>query len=136
MSVSKPLRQEGQLEINVEARALCTYTLLITSNEKHFPVEQKSFTEKLRDAAIEIHLLCWEANNIRVDNNADKYNRRITLQNEAADKCNRLAALIDVAKPVFHLSSKRTIYWMKLTLELRNKIRAWRDSDVKRLKPM
>lgn len=136
MSVSKPLRQEGQLEINVEARALCTYTLLITSNEKHFPVEQKSFTEKLRDAAIEIHLLCWEANNIRVDNDSDKYNRRIALQNEAADKCNRLAALIDVAKPVFHLSSKRTIYWMKLTLELRNKIRAWRDSDVKRLKPM
>ena len=136
MSVSKPLRQEGQLEINVEARALCTYTLLITSNEKHFPVEQKSFTEKLRDAAIEIHLLCWEANNIRVDNNADKYNRRIALQNEAADKCNRLSALIDVAKPVFHLSSKRTIYWMKLTLELRNKIRAWRDNDVKRLKPM
>jgi len=136
MSVSKPLRQEGQLEINVEARALCTYTLLITSNEKHFPVEQKSFTEKLRDAAIEIHLLCWEANNIKVDGNAEKYSRRIRLENEAADKCNRLAALIDVAKPVYHLSSKRTIYWMNLTLELRNKIRAWRDSDVKRLKPM
>lgn len=136
MSVSKPLRQEGQLEINVEARALCAYTLLITANEKHFPVDQKSFTEKIRDAAIEIHLLCWEANNIRVDGKAEKYSRRIELQSEAADKCNRLAALIDIAKPVFHLSSKRTIYWMNLTLELRNKIRVWHDSDVKRLKPM
>ena len=135
MSVSKPLRKEGQLEINIEARALCAYTLNITSNEKHFSVSQKSFTEKIRDAAIEIHLLCWEANNIKVNGEEDRYQRRISLEEKAADKCNRLAALIDVAKPVFHLSTKRTLYWMGLTLDLRNKIRAWHMSDSKRLKP-
>lgn len=59
------------------ARELCAYTLRITANPKKFPVDQKSFTEKIRDVAIDIYTLCWEANNIKVDNRMDRYLRRI-----------------------------------------------------------
>lgn len=135
MSVPVNKRTQGELEVNVLARELCAYTLKITANEKHFPTDQKTFTEKIRDAAIDIYTMCWEANNIKVDNRMDRYLRRIELQELAADKCNTLCILIEIAKPLFHLSSKRTAYWIDKTVKLRAVIRSWANSDLKRLKP-
>ena len=135
MSVPQPLRGEGKLEINTKAKNLCVYTLKITANEKNFPIEQQSFIEKIRNLAIDIHCMCWEANNIKVGDNQQRYERRLELQAEAADKCNTLSALIDISKSLFHLSSRKVIYWTELVIELRNKIRSWHDSDAKRLKP-
>ena len=135
MSVPVNQRTTGELDVNVKARALCVYTLRITGNPKHFPPEQASFTEKIRDTAIDIHTMCWEANNIRVDDRMDRYLRRIELQELAADKCNTLCILIELAKPLFKLSSKRCMYWMDMVVKLRAEIRAWANSDLKRLKP-
>lgn len=135
MSVPVNQRTAGELDVNVKARVLCTYTLKITANPKHFPPEQNSFTEKIRDAAIDIYTMCWEANNIRVDNRMDRYLRRIELQELAADKCNTLCVLIELAKPLFKLSSKRCMFWIDMVVKLRAEIRAWTSSDLKRLKP-
>lgn len=129
------MRESGVLEINTFTNQLCTYTLQITANPKNFPTDQQSFTEKIRDCAIEIHLLCWEANNIRVDQSEERYRRRIGLQAKAADLCNRLAALINIAKSLFHLETRRVTHWMTMVLNVRNKIRAWYESDATRLKP-
>lgn len=135
MSVNKNQRKEGELQVNTDARNLCIYTLRITANPKTFPVSQASYVEKLRNTSIEICTLCWKANNIRVDGNEDRYNRRLELQNRAIDECNSMCVLIEIAKPLFHLSSKRVCYWMKLVTELRTLIRKWRNSDKQRLKP-
>lgn len=135
MSVPVPKREEGKLEVNTLARALCVYTLKITANPKNFPIEQKSYTELIRMCAIKIHTLCWRANNIKVENNAERYRERMRAQDEVANLCNDLYAMIEVAKALFHMSSKRTIYWQKQVVDVRNHIRSWHDSDVKRLKP-
>ncbi len=135
MSVPVGKRGHGELEVNTKARALTVYTLKILENEKWFPEKQRAFIEKLQDCVIDIQSMCWEANNIRVDGDSGRYERRITLQDTAAEKCNRLHMLIETAKPLFHLESRRVRYWVELTLDLRNTIRGWRDSDVKRLKP-
>ena len=135
MSVPVPNRGEGELKVNTQARELTVYTMIVTANEKWFPQEQKAFIEKLRDTALEIQALCWEANNIRVDGSEEKYRRRISLQEQAAEKCNRMMMLIETAKPLFHLTSKRTIYWIGKTKDLRGLIRGWRENDVKRLRP-
>ena len=46
-----------------------------------------------------------------------------------------MTMLIETAKPLFHLRSKRVRHWISLTLELRKSIRGWHESDVKRLAP-
>ena len=135
MSVPVPLRDQGELEVNTKARAMAAYTLKITANEKHFDRAQDSYIQLIRGAAVDIHCLCWEANNIKVGASPDRYRTRLELQAQAADKCNRLCALIELAKPLFHLSSKRTVYWIRMVKEVRRVIRAWRESDAKRLKP-
>jgi len=135
MSVPVPNRGHGELEVNTKARALTVYTLKILENEKWFPKSQVAFITKLQDCAIEIQALCWEANEIKVNDNEQRYLRRINLQDNAAEKCNRMTMLIETAQPLFHLQTKRTRYWINLVVTLRNLIRGWRDKDVIRLKP-
>ncbi len=135
MSVPVPQRGHGELEVNTKARTLTVYTLKILENEKWFPQNQRRFIEKLQDCVIDIQAFCWEANEIKVGNSEGRYRRRLDLQDMAAEKCNHMAMLVETAKPLFHLESKRVRYWLKLILALRDIIRGWHDSDAKRLKP-
>lgn len=135
MSVPVPQRGHGELEVNTKARVLTVYTLKILENEKWFPKEQIAFITKLQDCAIEIQALCWEANNIKVGDSMERYRRRIELQDEAGNRCNRMMLYIETAKPLFHLESKRVRYWIGMVRDLRTLIRAWRDKDAQRLRP-
>ena len=135
MSVPIPQRSHGELEVTTKASALTVYTLRVLENEKWFPKTQSAFIAKLQDCAIEIQAFCWDANNIKVDASQERYRRRLDKQDQAAEMCNRMMMLIETAKPLFHLTSKRVRYWIGLTRDLRTMIRAWRDKDAQRLKP-
>jgi hypothetical protein len=111
------------------------YTCRIVANDKWFPTTQHAYVAGLQSCALEIAALCWEANNIKVDDSIDRYRRRVSLQEEAAEKCNRMMLLIEIAKPLFHLKSTRVRYWIGLARDLRAMIRAWTEKDAKRLLP-
>ena len=132
MSVPVNRRGHGKLEANVKALDLCTYTIQITKNKNVFTEEyQEAITDRIIATAIEIHMLCWTANNILVNSPEDLANR-LSLQEQAAIQCNNLLSLIQIAKPLFHLSSKRVVYWGGKAVDTRNLIRAWHDSDRNR----
>ncbi len=132
MSVPVNQRSHGKLEAAVKARDLASYTLKITANKKIFAEEyQEALTDRIIAAAIEIHTKCWSANNVLVNSREDM-TRRLALQEEAAIECNNLLSLIELAQPVFHLTSKRVVYWSQKTVEVRGLIRGWRDSDRRR----
>lgn len=137
MSVPVNQRGHGKLEACVKAHELCCYTLQITANKKVFTEEySEALTCRIIDTAIQIFLLCWSANNILVKKGETDLEERLKernhLQDEAAIQCNNLLSLIQIAKKLFHLSSKRVVYWSERTIETRNLIRAWRSSDRKR----
>ena len=135
MSVPVPKRGEGQLDVNTKALTMTVHTYRNLKNEKYFPKEQEVFINEMRKCALDIKRLCWIANNIKVDNIQSRYKRRIDLQDQAAEKCNDMIMLIETAKKLFHLSWKKTAYWIKQYAELRTIIRAWHDKDVNRLIP-
>ena len=120
------------MEACVKARELCVYTLRITVNPKIFkPEYQHALTDKIVDTALEIQNLSWSANNVLVNSAEDMY-RRLDYQDRAADACNNLLSLIEIAKPIYHLATKRVIFWSGLAIETRKLIRAWREADRKR----
>lgn len=132
MSVPVNKRSHGKLEACVKAHGLCCYTLQITANEKVFtPQYQVSLTNRIVETAISIHTLCWSANNILVNSKED-LDERTHLQEQATIQCNVLLSLIEIAKKIFHLSTKRVTYWSGLAIETRNLVRSWRLSDIKR----
>jgi len=132
MSVPVNQRSHGKLEACVKAHDLCCYTIQITANKKVFlPEFQESLTNRIIESALSIHTLCWSANNILV-NSVEDFKERIMYQEKAAIQCNVLLSLIEIAKPIFHLSTKRITHWSGMTIDSRNLIRGWRDSDKKR----
>ena len=135
LSVTVDNRGEGELTVNTKARALTVYTHVILSNEKWFPITQENYKKRLLDCVIEIQELCWEANNIKVGKSMSRYEMRMNMQDMAASRCNRMMMLIETAKPLFHLTSKRVRFWLGMTKNLRDLIRGWHERDAERLRP-
>lgn len=132
MSVPENARTKGKLEACVKAHDLACYTLQITTNKKNFPEQfQAALTDKIVSVALDIHTLAWSANNVLV-NSPEDLAERLGFQERAAVACNILLSMIEVAHRVFHLPTKRVVYWSGKAIETRNLIRAWRESDRKR----
>lgn len=135
MSVPVNQRGQGKLEVCTKARDLAVYTIQITKNKKVFSEEyQEAITDDIIRTSVSIHMLVWTANNILVDSSGD-LEERIALQEQASRQCNVLLSLIDIAKPLFHLDTRRVMYWGQKVVDVRNLIRAWRASDIKRYAP-
>jgi hypothetical protein len=139
MAVPEGQRGERKLETLMKARDLATYTIRICVNPKVFlPQYQNALTDKIIDTATEIFIKCDSANNILIRSDFDKIelqnliNERKLLQEQACECCNRLLGLMQIAQPIFHLSTKRIKYWGGMTIEVRNHIRKWKESDRKR----
>lgn len=139
MSVPVNERSHGKLEVYAKAYELATYTLRITSNKNVFTEEfQKQLTDHIIAASLNIYLLVGGANDLKVRTDKDRqnYEDRQKMQKEALVQCGDMSRLILLAKPIFHLSSKRIKYWCGLVKETRTLIKAWSDSDKKRFEPL
>lgn len=135
MSVPVNERSHGKLEAYTKAYELAVYTLKITSNKKIFTEEfQEKLTDRIIKTALDIYILVGCANDMQVRTKDDErnYKERLTMQRNAFKRCNELNKLILLAKPIFHLTSKRVKYWAGLTQDTKSLIKAWSDSDRKR----
>lgn len=134
MSVTVDKRQENKLDVFIQARNLSNYTIKICSNDRVFlPQYRNSITVDIEKVAKDIFIHAWSANNILVDSPEDLH-ERLELQISAIRGCNDLLALIQLAKPLFHLTAKRIRYWGTQTMEVRKKLKAWHTNDKKRYK--
>lgn len=132
MSVPEGLRGTGKLKVVEDARYLSKYTITITANEKVFlPEYQRSLTDDINRIALAIFVEAFSANNITVKS-AEDYAERRRLQESAYRNCTKLLALIHLAWTVFHLKLKRVKYWGGLAVNVKNLLKAWKESDYKR----
>lgn len=109
---------------------MACYTITITSNENIFlPKYKSALTDKIIADSIDIYRMTWEANNIRVRKQEDA-EERFRLQMKAKSMCNDLLALIGLAKPMFHLKTKRIEHWARMIIETRETIVKWHEANV------
>lgn len=136
MSVPETQRGEGKFNVLVKAQELCVYTIQICCNQNIFlPEYQNALTNDIISTAKDIFKLCWTANNVKVECKYDHAKRK-ELQLKACEECNNLLALMQIAQKLFHLKTKRIRYWGSFTIEVRNLIRSWIDSDRRRYNGM
>lgn len=132
MSVPESERGHGKFEVLVKANELATYTIRITKNKNIFlPEYQTALTNDIIDASKDIFINAWTANNIRVLT-ADDWKKRRLLQEDAILYCYKLLALIQMAKQLYHLKSKRVKYWGEKVINVRILITNWKNTDNKR----
>ena len=130
--VQKDSRREGKLALAVLARTHAKYVMQITSNPKIFDQRYyHAITVDLIRTSKDIYRSIWAANNTPVKSKTD-YAARRKYQVRAVMLCNTMLADIEIAQSVFHLKGKRMRYWAGMVMEIRNKARAWIESDAKR----
>lgn len=137
MSVVKSKQGKNKFELFDKTARMAAHTLKITQNPNVFdPDNSKEIVSEIRTAAVRIHILCWRANDIKVpsENNREQIEMRMKLEYEALKYCTDLKGLINLAKPLYRLSSKKVAYWMKLVLEVQSLITSWRESEKKRIR--
>lgn len=135
MSVPVSKRNENQtLKTLLLAMDLAYYTIKICCNENVFsPKYKNAVTDDLIRLAKDIYINCRTANGIKVESRED-LELRTGYQLRAKADCDTLLAELDIAKRIFHLSSRRVVYWAGKTMECREYIMRWKESDVKRFK--
>lgn len=135
MSVPVSKRNENQtLKTLLLAMDLAYYTIKICCNENVFsPKYKNAVTDDLIRLAKDIYINLRTANGIKVETVED-LKLRSGYQLRAEADCDTLIAELDIAKHIFHLSSRRVVYWAGKTMECREYIMRWRESDVKRFK--
>ena len=108
MSVPEGQRGKGKFTVLTKANMLGIYTVKICCNKKVFlPEYQHALTDDIIRTAKDIFIHCWTANNIRVGKDEEKRKERRRLQEQAANDCNNLLALMQMAQTLFHLKLKR-----------------------------
>lgn len=144
MSVNKSERnvpdtpQNRQLDAAWKARGLALHTIKICNNKNIFlPEYQSSLTDDIIRLSKNIYIKVWRANNIRMDvkdpaKKARAWEARNKLQQSAILDCCDMLAMIGLARTLFHLKGKKAEYWSKLTLEVREYIKRWHESDINR----
>nr|DAV04787.1 MAG TPA: Avd-like-generating retroelement protein [Caudoviricetes sp.] len=131
MTVPVSRRGENKLAAAMAAHELAVYTIKICCNTKVFASEyQVALTRDIVNTAKNIAKLTMRANNVLVKS-TQLAQARLRYQYEAANYCNDLLVLIQLAKPVFHLAGKRVRYWGGLVIRARELIRAWHDANAK-----
>lgn len=115
------------------ARKLAIHTIKICKNKNIFLEEyDDSVTSKIVGISIDIFTHAWGANTIKVDKSPERWRNRKNLQELSINECNRLIGMIQIAKPLFHLKSKKVKYWIELASKARNYLQKWKEADVNR----
>lgn len=132
MSVPKGKRSEGQLRVLTKANALMSYTIKVTTNEKHFPKRYRwCLTNRIVSTTADITDKIIHANSIYVKSSEDIENkdRRLLLVNEALELTYVLLNQVQIAYEVFKLPPDKVEYWVSEIIELQRLIRGWRKGQ-------
>ena len=119
----------------LDARAFYRHTTLIMANPKVFKPEKDfmgSTILRIQAEALEAYLTAWKANRINLTYRPELLQERLSLQREALDHFETLLPLLELAKPMFHLRSKKFWNWMEMLVNTGKKLRAWHESDRKK----
>lgn len=141
MSVPEGKRGAQKMEAFTKANNLAIYTIKICNNKNVFlPEYQNALTNDIISTAKDIFICAWDANGIRVTKTVEgkvviderKREERRRLQEISVRKCNSLLAMMQIAQRLFHLPTKRIKYWGGMTIEVRDLLKKWKQSDAKR----
>lgn len=136
MSVPVGKREEGKLQVLLEAQQLASYTLHICKNEKVFPKSYRwLLTQKIVNEALDVMSCVRRANAVRVESRQD-YLYRHQQQVEAHAHIEALLGLIDLAYAALSIDGKRIEYWTGLAISADNTLRKWTSAYKTRYKDM
>lgn len=135
MSVPEGKRSKSNLEVFESARKLALHTCECVANARIFVGRFRKISDELVETSWLIAEDIWTANNTFVGNGCDPRNidDRLYYQQRAAANLRRMSFSLEMAAKAFKLPERRVMHWQSLIDDTDRLLRAWRESDRKRL---
>ena len=128
MSVIKAERKEGELQVLLQARSLCIYTIQICKSEKIFPKRNRwIITNDIAELAKRILFDVKCANAIRIDSEENR-RKRLDLQEDARLNAEALLEMITVAYEAIGIDADRVEYWTSEIVRFEQLLSRWKTS--------
>lgn len=132
MAVPSYKREQGELAAITKAKELVAYTIQVCNNEKRFPKRSRwILANRIVDSAMTIMEQCDVANNIYVSLPCD-YELRRNAQTMALATTSKMLGQVEVAYNMYGSTAVNAEHWTGLVYEVRELIKAWRQSDKER----
>lgn len=129
MAVVKNKRKKSDLEVYNLSIHLLTHAVKLYSNEKVIPKKLRySLGNRILDSAYSVSVEIEFANSIYVKTKQEFIDRQAA-QNRAIAHVNALLVGFDVLYRNIHTSERKMTHWTRLALEVRNLLRAWKNSE-------
>lgn len=133
MAVVKGERTEGYLVVLNKMRILSVHTLEKCRQEKIFPKSSRWVMAKpIMDECLAALTAIRRANAVFVGSDPVAWRYRRSQQIEAHSHIDAFMTLLDLAYNTFRIEPQQMEYWMKLTSETDEKLKAWMKSDKER----
>lgn len=141
-NANKSVSQHKQLDAIWSAMNLAVHTERVCANKKIFSLndriednkrdlEQDDYiVTRIHESAINVYLYARRANRIRVtqdDPDSKKY--RLDLIFESVLSCDELLDLITIARPLYHLKTKKYENWIRMVVTIKSQLSAWYRSE-------
>jgi hypothetical protein len=121
-----------EMAVVVEAKKLERHTLVVTSNERHFPKKYRiTLVNRMIDEAFNIVGFLMEANDY-VLGDINERPLRYRAQRAAIRNCRLLIHHIETAHDMNFINADSFSFWVKMANGVRNRIAAWHLSDKNR----
>ena len=134
MSVPVNKRSENQLQALKDTIEMSAYTIHMCENEKIFPKKARySICNRIIDACVNSVIHIKQAN--KYDMRIEAYAKeRIMIQYRVLMDFESLWALMTIAFETYSIPNDKKDIWSGLMLIAEDKVKAWRNSDIRRFK--
>ena len=132
MSVPKYRRSENKLQAITDTVNMSKYAIQMCENEKIFPKKCRwTLCNKLINTCIKTVAEIRQANSITVKTKEDA-EKRIGLQKSVLLDFEAIWSIMTIAEDHYSIPNDKIAIWSNLMLTAEDKVKAWKDSDVKR----
>lgn len=132
MSVLVNKRKDGKMMVLIKAKELAIHSLLSVQNEKYFPKRHRfTVINKIVDYSFDIFVNLSMAYEL---NSKEELEDKIKLLRKSLLLCKVLSSLLDVCKESFCIPSSKIVYWIGLSLEVKNLIFSWYTKELRKMK--
>jgi hypothetical protein len=125
-----------EMEVITEAKKLEKHTLILTSNEKHYPKKYRiSLCARMQNESFDVVSYLAEVNDMDLKRPTER-ELRFRAHRAAIRNCRALIHHIELSFDMKFIDSDSFAFWAKMANSVRNMAAAWYKSDKNRAERM
>lgn len=130
--MSDIFKRNEELKVIVLTKRLIKRTMTLSNNSERYPKKARfTIVDPMQKTVIDIYKLLLKANYLNTNIKA-QFEERQLCQSEAIYNCDILMLYIELSLDANYINDRSCEYWVRLVMDVKKMIMAWKNADSKR----